>query len=278
MRLKTFISIILTLSFFGLPKPDKEKKRPDEPTFVFIPMGSMNLDDKIYTLDAFWIFPTEVTNKEYNEFLEDLKSQGRVDDYDASAVRSECWNTLKLSLYEPYSQFYHNHPAYENYPVVGITKEGARLYCEWLSAKFDNKYTYRLPTRVEWIYAARGGLDVSDYPWGNKHIRDKKGKVLCNFKEIGDENIKYDDSLKTYCIVKGAKVGMPVLTAAYPPNEFGLYDVAGNVAEMVQEDGIAMGGSWDSPGYDVRVTSLMTWDDPDPRVGFRPVREYKGKE
>ena len=278
MRLKTLLSLILTLSFFGLPKSHKENKRPDNFSFVFIPKGSMNLDDKIYTLDAFWISPTEVTNKEYNEFLEDLKKQGRMEDYGIATVNNECWNSLELSLYEPYSKLYHTHPAFENYPVVGITNEGARLYCEWLSAKSDSKYTYRLPSRVEWIYAAMGGFDQSEYPWGGNQIRDKKGEVMCNYKEIGDENIKYIDSLKTYSIVKGSKIGMPVVTATYNPNEYGIYDVAGNVAEMVQEDGIAMGGSWDSPGYDVRVTSTMTWEDANPRIGFRPVREYVGKE
>ncbi|MBN1186078.1 MAG: SUMF1/EgtB/PvdO family nonheme iron enzyme [Bacteroidales bacterium] len=274
MRLKTIISILLTLSLFNFSAFKKDKKRPDSSQLVFIPLGSMNMDDRVYTLDAFWMLSTEVSNKEYNLFLNDLKTSGKTKDYEMAKVRNECWNMLKISFYKPLSQFYHTHPAYENYPVVGITKEGARLYCEWLSTKSENKYKYRLPSRVEWIYAARGGLDSSDYPWGGKNIRNIKGDFLCNFRQIGDENIHYVDSLDTYTVAQFTKVGMTVPTGSYLPNEFGLYDVSGNVAEMVDEEGIAMGGSWDSPGYDVRVTSKMIWEGTDPRVGFRVVRDY----
>jgi len=60
---------------------------------------------------------------------------------------------------------------------------------------------------------------------------------------------------------------------SYSANKFGLYNVCGNVAEMIVNEGIAVGGSWNSTGYDVRVMSVKKYFEPNPFVGFRPIIE-----
>ena len=75
----------------------------------------------------------------------------------------------ETGFYEPYKKYYFRHPKYNNYPVVGISKESALAYCSWLTAKINNqlindkdhlvkKIIIRLPTHREWKLAAQGGL------------------------------------------------------------------------------------------------------------------------
>ena len=128
---------------------------------------------------------------------------------------------------EPYMKMYFSHPGYGEYPVVGISWEQAQAFCHWRSYLFNsfqiaNKgvrvQDYRLPTEAEWEYAARGGKDLSMYPWGGNYVRTAKGCFLANFKP---QRGNYTDD--------GYLIASKV--ASYPPNDFGLYDMAGNVAE-----------------------------------------------
>jgi gliding motility-associated lipoprotein GldK len=77
---------------------------------------------------------------------------------------------------------------------------------------------FRLPTEAEWEYAARGGRTQSMFPWGNYYLRNKKGCLLANFKP-GRGNYVEDGGFYT------------VRADAYWPNDFGLYNMAGNVSE-----------------------------------------------
>ena len=77
---------------------------------------------------------------------------------------------------------------------------------------------YRLPTESEWEYASRGGRKLSMYPWGGPYTRDGKGCFLANFKPMRGNYV--DDGF-----IKPSPVG------SYDPNDYGLYDMSGNVAE-----------------------------------------------
>lgn len=81
-----------------------------------------------------------------------------------------------------------------------------------------NTEEFRLPSEAEWEYAARGGHDLSPYPWGGPYMRNSKGCLLANFKP-GRGNYPEDGGMHT------------VKADAYFPNDYGLYCMAGNVAE-----------------------------------------------
>jgi len=184
--------------------------------------------------------------------------------------------------YSPFDVHYSSHEAYSNYPVVNISFEAAKLYCKWLTDNDESKkYTYRLPTKMEWIYAAKGGLALNPYSWGTGFLRDKKNQPRCNYKSIGDEFIHTDND-ENYSVIleyspdhNSTEITTPI--ESYSRNDYGLYNMCGNVAEMIEKEGVAMGGSWNSTGYDVRVVSEYEYETPTPFVGFRPVRVLKSK-
>jgi sulfatase modifying factor 1 len=156
---------------------------------------------------------------------------------------------------------YFDHEAFNNYPVVGVTWKNANYYC-YCQTVYLNKYRkekgeptypagYTLPSKYQWEYAARGGKELAKYPWGGPYIRDGEGNLQANFKSgKGD----YSESGYTYtCPVD-----------AFPPNEFGLYGMSGNVAE------------WTSDAYDPASTSRVYDLDPVYMDGKQPMKVVKG--
>ncbi len=200
---------------------------------------------------------------------------------------------------EPMSQRYFAHPAFANYPVVGVTWKQATAFCTWRSRylnsyldskKKANESSFRLPTEAEWEYAARGGRSQSMFPWGNYYLRNRKGCLMANFKP-GRGNYPEDGGFYT------------VRADAYWPNDFGLYNMAGNVAEwtssLYYEGGynfahdmnpdirynakesdpprmkrkVVRGGSWKDVGYFLQ-TSTRNYEYQDTAksyIGFRCV-------
>lgn len=241
---------------------------------------------------GFYISKTEVDHMQYMEFLSYLKLNSpellATADIDTSA-----WMVLNLG---PFANYYHKHPAYNHYPVVNVSHEAAVLYCEWLT-EFNQskglfvelegyKVTYRLPTHAEWLIAAKGEAGNAPYAWGNARLRDKKGNFMANFQIVPQEKLSFDPETGTFALQTmpdtlssfrfwepelhgSADVTAPVLS--YAPNDLGLYNMNGNVAEMLSEPGLAAGGSWIHTGFDIRNESLMTYEGPSPLVGFRTV-------
>jgi formylglycine-generating enzyme required for sulfatase activity len=128
---------------------------------------------------------------------------------------------------EPMTQMYFWHPVYDHYPVVGVSWKQATAFCIWRTHLMNDfrrdrgkviVNDFRLPTEAEWEYASRGNFDQSPYPWGGPYIRNRRGCFLGNFKPLRGNYV--DDG------------GMHTLVVAhYWPNGFGLFDMAGNVAE-----------------------------------------------
>jgi formylglycine-generating enzyme len=206
---------------------------------------------------------------------------------------------FSYSYNEPMTQRYFSHPATGNYPVVGVNWNQATAFCEWrthyLNSFLDSKKRaqesdFRLPTEAEWEYASRGGRSQSMFPWGNYYLRNKKGCLLANFKP-GRGNYPEDGGFYT------------VRADAYWPNDFGLYCMAGNVAEwtssLYYEGGynfqhdmnpdirynakdsdpprmkrkVIRGGSWKDVGYFLQ-TGTRTYEYQDTAksyIGFRCV-------
>lgn len=135
------------------------------------------------------------------------------------------------SYNEPYTRNYFWHPAFDDYPVVGVNWKMAKAFSFWRT-KLWNQYRaaergevnteeFRLPTETEWEYAARGGKELAPFPWGGMYLRNAKGCLLANFKP-GRGNYPEDGGLYT---VRGD---------AYFPNDYGLYNMAGNVSEWTE--------------------------------------------
>lgn len=210
------------------------------------------------------------------------------------------------SYNEPLTNMYFWHPGYDDYPVVGVSWKQARAFCIWRTNLrngylFSNggvyEQNYRLPTESEWEYAARGGLDLSPYPWGGPYIRNAVGCFLANFKPMRGNYV--DDG------------GLQTLRAdSYNPNNYGLYCMAGNVAEWTSnafdesaynfshdmnmdyiyeaksDDPIALkrkvlrGGSWKDVSYYLQ-NGTRTYEYQDTAkcyIGFRCVISYIGRD
>lgn len=151
---------------------------------------------------------------------------------------------FQYSFNDPLIRKYFSHSGYAEYPVVGVSWEQAMAFCNWRTAFFnahsvEDVQDYRLPTETEWEYAARGGRKMATYPWGNNYARSADGCFFANFKpyrgSYGD-----DEGLTTM------RVG------SFRPNDFGLYDMAGNVAE------------WTSTTY--QTTNNSTTHDMNPNL------------
>ena len=129
------------------------------------------------------------------------------------------------SYNDPIAKNYYSHPAYDDYPVVGVNWSMAKAFSNWRTGVWDlnrpdekNSEGFRLPTEYEWEYAARGKKELAPYPWGGYYIRNAKGCLLANFKP-GRGNYPEDGGQYT------------VEVHSYFPNEYGLYNMSGNVAE-----------------------------------------------
>ncbi|MCG8576803.1 MAG: SUMF1/EgtB/PvdO family nonheme iron enzyme [Flavobacteriales bacterium] len=267
---------------------EKQRKKFIKQTdFVYIPKGSFRKGlpptkgstesrEEVVSVDEFYMINREITNIDYLEFLYWLKTQK--DERLANMLPDTMVWRSKLAYNEPYVEYYLRHPAYRNYPIVGVSYNQAIAFCDWLSDRYNerpdkiyNKVRFRLPTEKEWEYAARGGLELSLYPWGGPYVRNAKGDFLANCQYFGESGICRDtlytknekgefEPISIYRVSPSSYyMGVPGqlndngdVTApaiSYAPNAYGLYNMAGNVAEMVMEEGVSCGGSWMDPAY-----------------------------
>jgi formylglycine-generating enzyme len=256
------------------------------------------------TVSSFYMDETEVSNLDYREYLywlDRVYGESYPEVYKKSLPDTLVWRE-ELAYNEPYVETYFRHPAYDNYPVVGVNWLQANEYCKWrtdrvnemiLVAKSilnlpqapkdeDNFNTeaylagqyqgdvkknlkdfktggerpvrfedgillpsYRLPTEAEWEYAAlaligkqEGTKDerITDrriYPWDGQTVRYKKhnkyqGEILANFKKGRGDYMGMAGKLND-----NASITSPV--RSFMPNDFGLYNMAGNVNEWTMD-------------------------------------------
>lgn len=203
------------------------------------------------------------------------------------------------SYNEPMHNDYFSHPAYQDYPVVGVSWTQAVAFCNWRT-NFKNGYQrekgkpnvsrFRLPNEGEWEYAARGGIPSGTYPWGSPYLLNDRACFLANFKPLrGDYAV--DQAVYT------------VEAKSYLPNDYNLYNMAGNVAEWTNSSfnsgayeyvaslnpnmsfdnenrKVVRGGSWKDVAYFLRVSSrdYEYSDTARSYIGFRTVQDYLGSQ
>ena len=203
------------------------------------------------------------------------------------------------SYNEPMHNDYFWHSAYDDYPVVGVSWQQAKAFCQW---RTDNKNSYkkqrgqelvnrfRLPSEAEWEYAARGGLEGATYPWGGPYTKNDRGCFMANFKPLRGDYAA-DQALYT------------VEADSYEPNDYDLYNMAGNVSEWggssydpnayeyistmnpnvsdsKNERKVVRGGSWKDVAYLIQVSTrdYEYADSARSYIGFRTVQDYLGVE
>ena len=219
----------------------------------------------------------EVSNKMYSEFISSLKQKNKSGLIEIASIDSLRWID-KISYNEPYVRYYHTHPAYFNYPVVNISYEGAQLFCEWLTEFYNNspkrkfkKVKFKLPTEEEWMFAAQGGDTNTIYPWKENALRNNRGQYLFNYKQELSDTMWIDG--KYY---ENTDVTAPV--KSYWKNNFGIYNMGGNVSEMVYEKGIIKGGSWREDSEFMKIKNKNYNDGKaQSNVGFRYFMEIVEK-
>jgi gliding motility-associated lipoprotein GldJ len=268
------------------------------------------------TVSSFYMDESEISNVNYLEYLYWLTRVFGTDYpevYKKALPDTLVWRK-KLAYNEPFIEHYLRHPAYHQYPVVGVNWLQANDFCVWrtdrvnemiliregilklnpnqinddnfnldayLAGQYEglvknnlqdydpNKDTrkvrmedgiflprYRLPTEAEWEYAAYGliGNSVSErvverriYPWNGSQTRNSEsgftGEMYANFKRDKGDNMGVAGQLND-----NADITSPVL--AYWPNDFGLYNMAGNVSEWVMDVYRPMGNENTALGTD----------------------------
>lgn len=296
--MKKFLPSFLLLAAFIFLGCTAQKKtvyklpKPINDNYAFISMGYAYADNDSVSVDAFWMSKYEVTNGEFVSFLEDLKLQDRMEDYNMALPDTANW-IMPGNRTEPYQTHYLRHPAYARYPVVNVNHEAAVLYCQWLTKKLnrektgDYEYLVRLPSRDEWLLAAQGGKD-RPYAWDTPYLKTEKGLIRANYRMIPNEILTLNHESNLPELIEKPEEGwrgwmrheMQLTTPvdSYWPGVSGLYNMNGNVAEMIAKPSIAVGGSWQCPGYDIRNQAVMQYDNSSPFVGFRPVLLVKERE
>lgn len=206
---------------------------------------------------------------------------------------------FNYSYNEPMHNDYYWHTAFDDYPVVGVTWEQAKAFTQWRTL-YHNAFrkkkgeqdvpTYRLPTEAEWEYAARGGLQSATYPWGGPYAKNDRGCFMANFKPLRGDYAA-DQALYT------------VEAKSYEPNDYNLYNMAGNVSEWVNSSydpssyeymssmnpnvnndddfrKVVRGGSWKDVAYFLQVSTrdYEFADTARSYIGFRTVQDYLGTD
>ncbi|SDX39643.1 protein involved in gliding motility GldK [Lutibacter oricola] len=265
---------------------------------MYIPIGdsfdgTRILDTKKLKFRHSWL-DQEAAARSNGERKDFIKSEV-VEVYPDTTVWVKDFN---YSYNDPMHQDYFYHQAYNDYPVVGVSWGQAKAFCSWRTKK-KNDYLkskknpssvpyFRLATEAEWEYAARGGLEFATYPWGGPYTTSDRGCFLANFKPSrGDYAV--DGALYT------------MEAKSYNANDYGLYNMAGNVSEWTNtayseasyyigstmnpnveindnRRKVIRGGSWKDVAYFLQVSTrdYEYADSARSYIGFRTVQDFLG--
>lgn len=250
----------------------RQQFNPEDSDLLYIP------NPRRVEVHPFYICNHEVTNAEYGEFVkwvrdsvirahpEDpsfcyLKDDNHFGGFSKKEYNTNlfvyqgvciypdtlCWLRTKYPYaflqFESISRIYFYHPAFKDFPVVGINWHQAMAYCQWKTMQLKSEaakhkksisVAFRLPSEAEWEYAALAQPKAKEkeyeqrfYPWQGLSFIDQKGKFKCNMGNVVDQYGVTVQTLVSDNFLFTAKV------KSFAPNGFKLYDMAGNVSEWV---------------------------------------------
>lgn len=244
------------------------------------PPGTVQVSENLF-IDVY-----EVSNVNWKEYVFWTKNIYGAESKEYKAVLPDTLVWRRPGAYnEPYVQYYYKHPAYNNYPVVGISYKQAVAYCKWRTDRVNEKiyvkenkidykpgdtfpdapkvYQYRLPTKAEWEKVAKVGFSKQALrQQGRKKYRDMKHHNLI-YEEA--DNDSEEELLND-------KADITNQVDSYWPNKLGVYNMIGNVGELVQGK-IVKGGGWRTKASDVSVETDFKYEKPEDWIGFRCVCE-----
>ncbi len=237
--------------------------------------GLQKVAPRLYAMEG------EVNNLQYEQFLMDLLKNKAFDLLETCKTTKTDWRSL-LPIYHQLvpnkTVFLHGHPDSDENPVQNISYEAAQLYCTWITNVYNSsnskkknfqKVKFRLPTEEEWEKAGRAGHDQAPYPWGGFYSRNAKGCYLANF--YVSEELPCETCDNTHPSNDGGFFSVKI--TSYFPNDYGLYNISGNIAEMIAEKGIAKGGSWEDTPENCVIHSRKEYNGISPAIGFRVFME-----
>lgn len=218
------------------------------------------------TISSFYMDDAEISNHEYRQYVNALMADsvsvlGEEEILAKYYPDTTVWkNDFTYHNGDPMLEYYFAHPAFDTYPVVGVSWKAAQHFCKWRTGLYNDYRTkegqfvspsFRLPSEAEWEWAARGGKQGAKYPWGNPYVANGKGCYLANFKP---QRGNFDADGYPYTAPSNA----------YSPNDYGLYNMAGNVAE------------WCRDAYQENANAVV-WDmNPDNQNADEPRKVVRG--
>jgi formylglycine-generating enzyme required for sulfatase activity len=251
---KLIIFSIICLGFSFKSKPKK-----------LIPPGTVQITETFFADEA------EISNLSWSEYEFYTKNKYGTNSKEHLETLPDTlvWRN-KESFNEPYVKHYYRHPAYKNYPVVGISYKQVTAFCKWRTERVKEFYAmaykkgllieYHLPSQEEWEFVSTNGSGVF-----SNHGVDKNGKPQFNHRWM-------TDSLsKKYYLEHDQYPDITAPVNSYEKNRFGLYCSFGNVAEMIMEEGICKGGSWQNTIEECRAGKDILYTKPTAWLGFRCV-------
>jgi len=243
-----------------------------------------------------FIDEAEITNIDYQEFLFYLKRDSAEEIFNKALPQ--------LKIYDFNEADYFTSQQYRFFPIVGLTHDQAIDYCKWRSYFVTNLYRtkykknvnfkFRLPIESEWELAASNGLDNAKYEYGvegqhiiSYRINEKASGFLLDKIQTKKSGEEVSKDILNSVIIKDLpfnlkrdlpyflKFGTPYYTYSFYRNDYGIYNMIGNVAEMTYERGIAKGGSFKDNLSDSKITDKRYYDSPADDIGFRCICEVE---
>ncbi len=237
---------------------------------------------KVRISRPFWMAATEVTVGQFRTFVNETGYITDAEDEKGGQVFNS-----QTNRFEKKDGTSWKNPGWkvtDDQPVTMVSYNDAQAFAEWLTAK--DKLPYKLPTEAQWEYAARGGLPMAKFPWGDELPDGRRANYADKNKDFPWRD-RFGDG--------GYKYVAPV--GSYEPNAFGLYDMAGNVLEWVRdyygedyyrftpevdpegpgqgENRVMKGGEWSFGPVNLRC-AFRGWSRPDvatQNFGFRVIIE-----